>query len=96
METVNAAAGFLKEAAPYAAPVATVASAALPLFMQDQDINIPEYTPANATEIQKEATEKADLRRRELARRRGQASTIRTPLGVAPSFGVRRSGITGV
>ncbi len=86
---------FLETAAPYVAAGATVAGAALPLLFQDDDIEIPEYQTTTAQDIESDAAEKANQRRRTLATRRGQQSTIRTPLGAAPTLGVRTDGIRG-
>ena len=96
-KTISSAGTVLKEATPYVAAGAALAGAALPLFLQEDEIALPGYQPTTAQGIEAEAAQKAVQRRRELARRRGQQATIRTsPLGVTTDFGVRRPDITGV
>ena len=97
----SSAGSFLQEAAPYVAAGATIAGAALPLFIQDDEVTVSAYQPTTTQTIEAdnlaaEAAKKAEQRRRELARRRGFQSTIRTPLGVTTDFGIRREDIVGV
>ncbi len=87
---------FAKEYAPYIAAGATVAGAAIPFFASSDAPSVPAYEPSTASQIQSEANQEALKKRREIARRRGTKSTIRTPLGVSADLGIKRTDITGV
>ncbi len=95
-DTLTTVGNFATKAAPIIAAGAAVASATLPFFLQQDQVSTPDFDPSTAKSIQAEAAEKANQRRRELAKRKGTASTIRTPLGVSTDFGVRSEDITGV
>ena len=86
---------FAAKAAPVVTAGATVAAATLPFFLQPDAPSAPEFQGSTAQNIQADAAQKANQRRRELARRRGQAATIRTPLGEPLDLNVRREGIAG-
>lgn len=92
IEFVEAAAPYVKTATAVAGTVGAVA----PFFLEGEELKAPAYQAPSAQDLQSEAAAEANRRRREIARRRGAASTIRTPLGVGQDLSVKTAGILGV
>ncbi len=90
---------FLDAAAPYVKTIgaaATVAGAVAPFFLEKDQLEAPKYEAPSASDLQSEAAAEANKKRRELARRKGYASTVRTPLGVGQDISVQKPDLLGV